>query len=132
MRSWSTRGLRRGRRCRRPQLGKERAAAGPWSTVVSHVYVDPASGKHSFAVQVPVVRNDKPIYYLSIAGYAHALQSVLEDQGLPEDRVVSILDADGVVVARNHDAGNFVGKRTSARLQAQLARIPRASSNPKR
>jgi len=102
-------------------LNREREDAGPFSTVVSNLYFAPVGKQHSFAVQVPVVREGKAIYYLSVAGFASALQSIVEDPRLPEGWIASILDAKGLIVARNKAPERFVGNPTSDRLAAQLS-----------
>jgi len=101
-------------------LNPERAAAGPLATVVSNLYVGSIGNRHSFAVQVPVLRGGEPIYYLSLASFATHLQSILEDQKLPAGWVASILDRNRVIVTRNRDAQEFVGKKGSPLLLAQL------------
>lgn len=103
------------------KIAEERRAAGPLATVVSNLYLAPVGQQLSFGVQVPVVRDGEIIYYLSVAGFASALQSIVADQRLPEGWIASILDANGVVVARNREPERFVGKPTSQRLAAQLA-----------
>ncbi|MBA3595749.1 MAG: PAS domain-containing protein, partial [Polaromonas sp.] len=100
---------------------KERIEAGPMPTVVSNLYFAPVGKQFSFAVQVPVVRQGQVIYYLSVAGYATALQSIMTHQGLPATWIASIMDRKGVVVARNKAPEQFVGKATSDRLAAQMA-----------
>jgi len=102
-------------------IAAERTAAGPFATLVSNLYYAPVGRQHSFAVQVPVVREGRPIYYLSLAGFASHLQPIIDDQRLPAGWIASILDAKGVVVARNVAPERFVGQRTSDRLAAQLA-----------
>jgi PAS domain S-box-containing protein len=103
-------------------IAPERDAVGPVATLVSNVYFAPLGKQYSFAVQVPVVRDGKPIYYLSLAGFASAMQSVLDDQRVPSGWTTSILDAKGVVVARNIGPEKFVGRQGSALLLAQMAR----------
>jgi len=103
------------------QITSERQAAGPLATLVSNVYFAPIGGQYSFAVQVPVVRDGRLIYYMSVAGYASALRMVLEDQRLPVGWVASIFDAKGVIVARNIAPEKYIGKPASSRLTAQLA-----------
>jgi len=103
------------------QNNKERIEAGPMATVVSNLYFAPVGKQYSFAVQVPVVRQGQVLYYLSVAGYASALQSVMTHQGLPAAWIFSILDRKGVVVARNIAPEQFVGKATSERLAARMA-----------
>jgi PAS domain S-box-containing protein len=102
-------------------VAPDRAAAGSAATVLSNLYFAPFGKQFSFALQVPVVRDGQTLYYLSLAGFASALQSVLEDQRVAEGWVTAILDARGTVVARNIDAEKFVGQRVSERLLSQLA-----------
>ncbi len=101
-------------------LNPQREAAGPLATVVSNVYFAPVGRQFSFAVQVPVVRQQQVIYYLSVAGYASNLQGVFQDQGLTPGWVASILDREGVFVARSRDAERFVGKPANDRLRERL------------
>ncbi|HWP18059.1 MAG TPA: ATP-binding protein [Burkholderiaceae bacterium] len=102
------------------RIGPEREKVGPLATLVSNMYFAPVGGQYSFAVQVPVVREGKVIYYLSVAGFASALQPILDDQRLPPGWVASILDGKGVIVARNVGGEQYVGKPVSARLAARL------------
>lgn len=102
-------------------LAPLRAASGRMATIVSNLYYAPVGQAFSFAVQVPVVREGQLRYYLSVAGFASALQSVIDDQRLPEGWIASILDAKGVVVARNKDPESFVGKRVSDKMLTQLS-----------
>jgi signal transduction histidine kinase/ActR/RegA family two-component response regulator len=98
---------------------KERETAGPLATVVSSLYFAPLAQRYSFAVQVPVVREQRVIYYLSMAGYASNLQSVLQDQRLTPGWVASILDRNGVFVARSREAEKFVGQPANERVRGQ-------------
>ena len=102
------------------QISAERHAAGPLATLVSNVYFAPVGGDYSFAVQVPVVREGRPIYYLSLAGYASAMRSILDDQRLPAGWRAAIIDARGVVVARNLDAERYIGQPVNPALASKL------------
>jgi hypothetical protein len=91
-----------------------RARAGPTATVVSDLYLSASSGKPSFAVQVPVVRDGRPVYYLSLTSYASHLQAVLERHQLASDWVVAVLDAQRTVVAAPWSRGTRPPPNTSA------------------
>jgi PAS domain S-box-containing protein len=108
-------------------VAAERAAIDPQATLVSNLYFAPFGQQYSFAVQVPVIRDGRPVYYLSLAGFASALQSILQDQRVADGWVASILDAKGVLVARNVGAEKFVGKPASERLRSQMARLAEGS-----
>jgi signal transduction histidine kinase/ActR/RegA family two-component response regulator len=101
-------------------LAEQRGAAGPLATVVSNLYFAPIGKEYSFAVQVPVLRDGRVLYYISLAGFAGNLQRIMEEQGLPKGWVSSVFDARGTVVARNEKPQDFVGKPMSERLASQL------------
>ncbi|HEX2544425.1 MAG TPA: ATP-binding protein [Ramlibacter sp.] len=104
--------------------GSELASART-QTRVSSVYYAPIGKQYSFSVTVPVVRDGQPRYLLSYASYASALQRVFQDQKLPAGWVATIIDRDGVVVARSMEPERYVGKRVSDRLLARRAAEPR-------
>lgn len=99
----------------------QRARGG---TLVSDVYWAPIGQQYSFAVTVPVVRDGQPRYLLSYAGYVSALQKLFEDQRLPPGWVASVVDGKGVVVARNRDAGKYVGRPASEQLRSRIGSTP--------
>lgn len=100
----------------------EQVLQAPRRVLVSDVYFAPLGGQYSFAVTVPVERGGSARYLLSYAGYASALQNVFDDQKLPANWVASVVDAKGVVVARNRDAGKYVGQPVSERLRSQIGK----------
>ena len=102
------------------ELSNERRAAGARATVVSDLYFAPVGKEYSFAVQVPVVRGGEVVYFLSFAGFASSLQTIMVDQGLPPSWIGSVFDAKGIIVARNERPAEFVGKPMGPRLAAQL------------
>jgi signal transduction histidine kinase/CheY-like chemotaxis protein len=96
-----------------------REKAGAHATLVSNVYFAPIGKQHSFAVEVPVVRNGQVVYYLSMGNFAAHMQKVLADQRLPDGWVGTVLDGEGNVVARTHAPERFVGTKPPAQLLAQ-------------
>jgi signal transduction histidine kinase len=106
-----------------PAAAEERRLAGPDGTIVSNLYQLPGRLEvpPSFAIQVPVPHVSGPRLYLAMTSPASQLQSLFVQQGLPREWHASIVDRDGVVVARNVDAGKFVGTRVRAELRARLA-----------
>lgn len=99
---------------------KMRTEANARQTLVSDLYFAPIGQQHSFAVQVPVIRDDAIVYYLALGNFADTLQRVLVTQPLPAGWLGVVLDRKGVVVARTSKAERFVGQRPSDAVWAML------------
>ncbi|WP_334186873.1 hybrid sensor histidine kinase/response regulator [Noviherbaspirillum sp.] len=98
-----------------------RSRYGPDATIMSNLYLAPIGKRHSFSVQVPVTIDGRIVYYLAMGSFASQLQSVFEGQNMPADWHGSILDRNGVVVARSKEPGIYVGKRVQDDFVRKLA-----------
>ena len=90
-------------------------------TVVSDVFIGGALKRPLVAVHVPVTRNGKVVYCLSVAFVPERLGMVLREQSMPVDRVAGIFDSHGVIVARTREPEKYVGKPGSPTLLARMA-----------
>jgi signal transduction histidine kinase len=97
-----------------------RANARPDETVLSDLYFAPIARQLSYALQVPVMRDDKVVAHLAMGSFAETLQKALEDQRLPKAWNASIVDRKGIVVARRITPDQFVGKSVTQDFIAQL------------
>jgi signal transduction histidine kinase/CheY-like chemotaxis protein len=97
-----------------------RREGGETQTLVSNLYFAPIGRQYSFAVQVPVVRAGKVLYYLSMGSYASQMQKVIADQRLPDGWIATILDREGAIVARSDGPGEWIGRKPPASTLAQL------------
>ncbi|OFA03694.1 response regulator [Duganella sp. HH101] len=88
--------------------------------VISDVFIGGALKRPLVAVHVPVLRNGKVIYCLSVGFVPERLGMVLREQRLPTDRVAGIFDSQGVIVARTREPEKYVGKRGSPSLLARM------------
>ncbi|MET0333664.1 MAG: ATP-binding protein [Rhizobacter sp.] len=77
---------------------------------VSNLFVGAVSRQHQVAVAVPVVRHGRSVGRLEMVFKPQRFQVMLERQGFDPSWTAGILDASGVVVARNRDAARFIGK----------------------
>jgi signal transduction histidine kinase/CheY-like chemotaxis protein len=100
---------------------KLREQYGPDATVVSNLYSAPIGKSYSFAIQIPVKRNDRILYYISMGSFASQLQSALESQKMPAEWLGTIVDRNGVVVARTVDPGKYIGKHATGPILKKLA-----------
>jgi signal transduction histidine kinase len=105
--------------------------AGPWvaraydtqTTRVSGYFVGATSGRPSVSVDVPVPRALGRRYVVSQTFDARYFAHVFDSKGLGRDWVITLLDADGVSIARNRNAETLVGQRA----KPELVRVIRAN-----
>ena len=76
---------------------------------VSGVFRGPRTGRFLVSIDVPVIRDGKTRYDLALLASQSAWIPVLEVQNLPTGWTASIIDGDGVRVARTIDAETYVG-----------------------
>ena len=81
-----------------------------------------SQGGWLFAVRVPVVRGGAPRYVLTAVITPEAVRGVLTRQQLPEDWVISVIDANGLRVARSRAHDATLGGRLSESGQEVLRR----------
>jgi diguanylate cyclase (GGDEF)-like protein len=74
-------------------------------------------------VSVPVVRDGMVIYVLSATVRPERLAALLVQQRLASDRIASIFDSNGTIVARTHHMQRFVGKKGSPVLIARMMEV---------
>ncbi|WP_348697988.1 response regulator [Duganella fentianensis] len=90
-------------------------------TLISDVFIGGALQRPLVAVHVPVERDGKVLYVLSVAFLPERLGKVLSEQHLPQGRVAGIFDRHGVIVARSHQPEKFVGRYGSPSLLAGMS-----------
>ncbi len=74
----------------------------------------------AFAVRVPILRDDTPVYVLTGVIKPSALEDILNRQQLPDGWIGTIVDANRTVVARTGGSDTFVGKQVSAEFARLL------------
>ncbi|MFZ6748780.1 bifunctional diguanylate cyclase/phosphodiesterase [Undibacterium sp. Ren11W] len=91
--------------------------------VISDVYIGGVLGRPLISIDVPVWLDDKVVYDLSVGILPERLGKILTEQRLPADRIVSIFDSKGVIVARSHSPEKFIGKKGAAALIDRLREV---------
>jgi signal transduction histidine kinase/CheY-like chemotaxis protein len=104
-----------------PSLIARRQKEGPKAALVSDVYYAPLGKSHSFAVQVPIERDGRVLYYLAMGAFTKQLQQVFDQQKMPAGWVGTILDSQGAVAARSQNPAKFVGAVADAELRKKIA-----------
>jgi signal transduction histidine kinase/ActR/RegA family two-component response regulator len=106
-----------------PRLREERGVP-PDQPIVSDLYYAPVGRAQSFAVQVPVIIEGAVRHYLAVGSYSSTLQKLIDGQDLRADWNTSILDRNGIVVARRLRPEQFVGKPATQDMAAHLRQAP--------
>jgi signal transduction histidine kinase len=91
--------------------------------VVSDLIDGAVSGRKIVSVAVPVFRDGRVVYYLSMRFTPERLREVLVRQNLPPGWVVSIFDRQGTIVARTHDQDKYVGQTGSRELVRRMMQV---------
>lgn len=91
-------------------------------TLVSDVFRARVTGRLDFAVQVPVKSDERIRYRLALGVNADSLQRLLLRQHLPSQWLATLVDRNGVVVARTRSPERWIGKPMSGDAHARIAR----------
>lgn len=91
--------------------------------VVSDIYIGGVLRRPVMSIDVPVPKNGKVAYDLSVGLFPERLDKILSAQRLPPDWVVSVFDSQGVIVARTHAAEQFVGRKGAPALVQRMTEV---------
>jgi PAS domain S-box-containing protein len=100
------------------QLARVIATARP---SVSDLYVGPTVQRLLTSVDVPVVRNGRVVYVLSMQYFGERLGEILERQNIPPEASATIYDSSARIIWRSRAARGDVGQRAHPALAAGLA-----------
>ena len=81
---------------------------------VSGLFKGGATGAPTVALMVPVLRDDRPHSVLAVSVRPTYLSSLLTKQGLPDGWLVSVIDANNLLIARSVDGERLVGRPATA------------------
>ncbi|CAH0281290.1 Blue-light-activated protein [Massilia sp. Bi118] len=99
-----------------PRLLALRRAGDADGAIVSDLFFSPLGQRYDFAVQVPVRIDGELRYYMSRGMEAAEIQGLISRQGFPENWIASVVDRDGLVIARSRNFKENVGKSASGAL----------------
>jgi signal transduction histidine kinase/CheY-like chemotaxis protein len=85
--------------------------------LVSDVFMAQVAKQYDFAIQVPVKVDGALRYWLSMGIHASALQPLLLRQRLPGAWLATVVDRNGIVVARTRNPEQYVGKPMSEKTR---------------
>ncbi|MBV8633158.1 MAG: response regulator [Burkholderiaceae bacterium] len=88
--------------------------------LISDVFIGGATGRPLVAIHVPVLRDDKVLYVLSVGYLPEQLAGSLRTQQLPANRVAGVFDRKGILIARTWEPEKYVGKPGSPELLKRM------------
>jgi len=99
--------------------------------VTADLFWGPVRKEFVLVVAVPVYRGDTVIYALAAAVWPERLFGLLTQQRLPADRIATIFDSAGAIVARTGQMDRPVGKKSAPELIARMAHLAEGSAETK-
>ncbi len=105
---------------RTSNLGELIRRDGPGRTLVSDVFMAPIGKRPDYAVQVPVVVDGRIRYFLVMGIDVSTLQALVERRQFRSEWIASLVDRQGVVLARSRHPERFVGQLASPVAQQRL------------
>jgi len=91
--------------------------------VITDLFTGALVQKHFVAVGIPVRRDGKIRYSLNGEVDPSKLSSLLGEQRLPPGWIGGVLDSQGTIVARTHDAERLVGQKGSPELVRRATEV---------
>ncbi|MGE5547630.1 MAG: GAF domain-containing protein [Solirubrobacterales bacterium] len=79
--------------------------------VISDLFIGGVLHRPVLAVGVPVFRDGKVVYDLSIGILPESLGVLWEQQRLPPDWIAAVFDTQGSIVTRTHESEKYLGKK---------------------
>ena len=88
--------------------------------VISDLFKGRITKDSIIGVGVPVIRDGKVVYGLNAGVSPGHLSALLARQQLPEGWIAGVVDRQGTIVARTHDAARLVGQKASPALAQRV------------
>jgi PAS domain S-box-containing protein len=88
---------------------------------VSNLFFGAVTRRPLVGIDVPVFRDGKVVYDLSMTFSSERMAAILLNRNLPEGWYSTILDNERVIVTRSKDSGKYTGKQVNARLSQAMS-----------
>lgn len=93
-------------------------------TVNSSLFIGPVSARHIVSVGIPVRDGKGKRYALTATIAAERFEAVLRQQSYPAHWITSVLDRNGLIVARSRDMKRFMGTSAIPQVRQRMHRQP--------
>jgi signal transduction histidine kinase len=105
----------------RPSQGESRFPFATDQPVLSNFAVGRVSGQLVASFQAPVRRNGQTWLNVGVTVLPAELQTLIDNQRLPEGWIAAVFDRAATIAARHPDPGRWVGTSASAEMQRRSA-----------
>jgi PAS domain S-box-containing protein len=95
--------------------------------VISDVYIGGVLKRPIISIDVPVWRDGKVTYDLSVGLFPEHFVKLLIEERLPPSWLAAIFDSTGTIVSRTHAMDRFVGQKGSPALVKRMKEVPEDS-----
>lgn len=95
--------------------------------VISDVYLGGVLKRPVMSIDVPVIRDGKVIYNMSIGLLPERFVKLLTERHLPSDWIGAIFDGTGTIVSRTHEMDRFLGKKGAPALIRRMTEAAEGS-----
>jgi signal transduction histidine kinase/CheY-like chemotaxis protein len=106
---------------RSSNIGELMRRDGPERTLVSDLFMAPIGKRHDYTIQVPVTIAGRIRYFLLMGINASTLQPLLQRTHFRDEWIATVVDRQGVVLARSRTPEQFVGKPIRSYSRMRLA-----------
>jgi signal transduction histidine kinase/CheY-like chemotaxis protein len=106
---------------RASNLGELMRRYGSDQVLISDLFLAPVGKHHDFSIQVPVRTGPELSHVLIMGVNASSMQRLFVSQHFPREWIASIVDRNGIVVARSRDPDRWVGKPMNESLHARIS-----------
>jgi PAS domain S-box-containing protein len=89
--------------------------------VYSDLFIALVSLRHTVSLDMPVWRDGRIVYVLTMAIFPESFTRLLQEQNFPADMLATILDQRGMIIARSQKPEQFVGQPAHPTRLAALA-----------
>jgi signal transduction histidine kinase len=81
---------------------------------ISGLFTGAVANQPLFAIVTPVMREDQPVYLLSLSLDVARIATIIAQEQPPPEWTVAVVDRAGIIMARTHRADEFVGRSAVA------------------
>jgi signal transduction histidine kinase len=85
---------------------------------IGNAFISPVDGTASFAILVPVIKDDHAVAVLGITFPTRALSDLLAAQRLPADWTLAAVDRTGTIFARHNGTDRMIGMKAGPEVMA--------------
>lgn len=89
--------------------------------IITDLFIGAVSKDPHFAIQIPIRRDGRSIYTLTIGMFPQRIQAILPHESTLAGQIVGVLDSSGAIIARSGDSARLIGHRVPPEILGRMA-----------